>query len=382
MSLLQVDDDFDNGRIEVVSIDQEHRVLTTRVPDDDHTQDPQMRFWHFRIRGLSPEEPIRLCHSPSVEMHYVFSYDGRTWHRFPFQGISDVTFRFSKPEVFIAPNIAYPYSRSLELASAMKESPHVRVQDLVVSEGGRAVKLFRITDASAPDEQKRILWLQGRQHAFESASSLPPEGLIRWMSSEDPTAAAFRRRCIAYVVPVMDVDNVYLGKSGKDMPEDFNRSWQQTPSPWKVIRAARDFLTRISRQGGSFLGFVDSHSPYYTQGPQWYVASSRENWQAFRAAFEESQEAAGCVNSHGMHVESFLSGRPADTVRSRDFAVTHFSQADDFLALTLESPHHQDSAGRFMVETGYLQWGEALGRAFFQYLTRMECLQKFQGLHA
>ncbi|GEM_PF-4401408 len=372
MSQLFVDDDFDNGRIEVVDIDQELRRLTTRVPDDDHTQDPQMRFWQFRIRGLSPGEPVQICHQPSVDMHYVYSYDRRIWHRFPFRGMSDVTYRFSSSEVFIAPNIAYPYTRSLELASEMSNSPYVRIQNLAISEGGRAVKLFRITEPSVRDEGKRIVWVQGRQHAFESASSLPPEGLIRWIASSDQTAAAFRRQCIVYVVPIMDVDNVYLGKSGKDMPRDFNRCWQETACPWKVIEATCELLLNLKREGESFLGFVDSHSPYFTQGPQWYVASSEKHWEIFRTEFLRQQKKAGCINRHGMEVESFLAGQPEDTVRSRDFAATHLSQADDFLALTLESPHHQDSEGRFMMEWGYLQWGEVLGRTFFAYMTRGE----------
>ncbi|WFB35819.1 M14 family zinc carboxypeptidase [Kiritimatiellota bacterium B12222] len=366
---LRVDGDFENGRIDVVSIDQEQKVITTRVPEDDHTQNPQMRFWQMRVTGLVPGEQVTIRHTPSVEMHYVYSYDGESWRRFADPGIDHLSCRFEEREVFIAPNIPYTYTRSVQLADDLTGNPFVTVSDLTQSEEGRAVKLLRITDDSIGEQEKRVLWIQGRQHAFESPSSFPPEGFARWMASDDVEAAEFRKRVVAYVVPMMDVDNVFHGKSGKDMPHDFNRSWQEVPCPWHAIAATKNKLTALKKQGVSFVGFVDSHDPYFVQGPQWYVAGTSESWRHFGQHFVAGVARAGGLNRHGMAVESMLSAPPANTQRSRDFAWSLFQETPDFLALTLESPHYQDSDGKFMTEQGYLQWGEALGRAFFHYLS-------------
>ncbi|MDF3130717.1 M14 family zinc carboxypeptidase [Kiritimatiellaeota bacterium B1221] len=369
ISELRVDGDFENGRIEVVSVDREQKVITTRVPDDDHTQNPQMRFWQMRLTGVVPGEEITIRHTPSVEMHYVFSYDGEHWQRFAEPGIENVTHAFEETTVYIAPNIPYPYSRSLRLAESLTENPFVTVSDLALSEEGRAVKLFRVTDDAVEENEKRVLWIQGRQHAFESPSSFPPEGLLRWMSSGDAEAVEFRKWVVAYVVPIMDVDHVFHGMSGKDMPHDFNRSWEADPCPWNAIAAVKNRLQSLKQQGASFLGFVDSHDPYFVQEPQWYVAGSSESWQQFDRCFVDAVRRAGGKNRHGMDLEQpILSVPPADTQRGRDFAWSLFQEVSDFLALTLESPHHKDSDGVFMTEEGYLQWGEALGRAFLNYL--------------
>lgn len=367
---ITVDGDFDNGRIEVVSIDQANRVITTRVPDDTHTQNAEMRFWHMRLRGLTPGELVTIHHNSSVGIHYVYSYDGVEWHRFPTAGIDQLSFRFAEEEVFIAPNIPYPYSRSVDLAHELAANPHVRVSALAMSEEGRAIQMFRITDASTSDIGKRILWIQGRQHAFESPSSLVPEGFARWMASSDPVASEFRQQVVAYVIPILDVDNVFHGMSGKDMADDYNRSWQAEPAPWNAIAAAKALIQDLKNSGHSFVGFVDSHDPYYTQGPQWYVATDRGNWDQFAPLFLEGVVTAGAANRHGMHVEQFSSELPADTLRARDYGYYNFRETADFIALTLESPHHKDSDGAFMTEQGYLQWGEALGRAFLKYLSR------------
>lgn len=362
-----VDGDFDNGRIEVVSIDQENRIISTRVPDDNHTQDSRMRFWHLRITGMTPGERVTLRHAASVSMHYVYSYDGEIWHRFPTQGVNEISFRFVQPTVYIAPNIPYPYGRSLDLAAELAPNPHVTVSDLATSEQGRAVKLFRITDASVPDDGKRVVWIQGRQHAFESPSSFIPEGLARWMASDDPAAAEFRQLAIAYVVPVMDVDNVFHGMSGKDMPNDFNRVWNQDPPHWNAVAAAKTLLNQLHADD-NLLAFIDSHNPYYTQAPHWHVAGTAANWNAFTAAYLQGVQEAGAANHDAAVAQTNVGTTPSNLGVAKNYAIVHWNNDDDFFAHTMESAHHRDNQGRFMLKEGYLQWGEALGRAFYKLL--------------
>ena len=48
-----------------------------------------MRFWHYRIDGLTPGQMVNLRHDPSRNMHFVYSYNGEDWFRFPTAGVSD-----------------------------------------------------------------------------------------------------------------------------------------------------------------------------------------------------------------------------------------------------------------------------------------------------
>lgn len=365
---LSVTGDFDNGRVQVNAIDQVNRIVQSSIPPDNHTQDARMRYWHLRIDGITPGETVTLQHATSQSMNYVYSYNGEDWFRFPTAGVSNLSFAYAHSSVEISPNIAYPYSRSLQLAADLASIDCVDVDNLALSEEGRDVKLFRITDPDTPDTDKRIVWFFGRQHAFESPSSFVVEGFARWMASTDPAAAAFRQQVIAYVVPIMDVDNVYNGKTGKDQPNDFNRVWNQNPAPWNAIQAARVLMESLALSH-SYLAVIDSHNPYYTQPPQWHVSASLSAWQTFAALFQQGITEAGGTNWHNNYTETMDTNlNPSDITILRRYAVKNFGGAPDFVSATLESAHHKDSNGKFMEKQGYLEWGEAVGRALLNVL--------------
>jgi hypothetical protein len=366
---LAVTANFDNGRIQVVSIEQQTRTICTTVPPDNHAQNPQMRFWRYKITGITPGEELTLEHKPSKPIHHVFSYDGRTWERFPKAGMSGLKFRPEQGELHVCPNIPYPYSRSLRLADELLRLPHVQVSDLAISEEGRAVKMLTITDGAVPDASKSVVWILARQHAFEGPSSLVAEGFAKWAASTDDAAAArFRKTMVAFVVPIMDVDNVLKGMTGKDQPNDFNRVWDQHPAPWNAVRAVQEKMV-ASASRGRMLALIDSHNPYYDQKPHWHVAARKDAWERFAHEFQSAVTAQGRANWHDMKLEVLEETAPQGKKQgsARAFAFAHWGQEPHFIAATLESAHHKDSEGRFMTETGYLQWGAAIGAALERY---------------
>lgn len=365
---LAVTGDFDNGRIEVLSIDQRSRTIRTTVPKDDHSQDPRMRFWHYKVTGITPGEELTLEHAPARPIHHLFSYDGQSWHRFPLPGMAGVKFRPGRPELYVCPTIPYPYGRSLRLAEELSRFPHVRVGDLTTSEEGRAVKILTVTDETVPPADKAVVWLLARQHAFEGPSSLVAEGFAKWSASNDEAAGRFRRRIVAFVVPVMDVDNVSKGMTGKGQRDDFNRVWDREPAPWKAVEAARKRI-RKSASEGRMLALIDSHNPYYDQGPHWHVAARRDAWERFSREFQTAVVQMGRTNWHDMEVEALEETAPQGRKQgsARAYAFRNWGKDADFIAATLESAHHRDSEGRFMTEQGYLQWGAALGVALERY---------------
>jgi hypothetical protein len=86
------------------------------------------------------------------------------------------------------------------------------------------------------------------------------DGLARWLVSSDPQAIELRAKAVLNLVPIMDVDNVMLGGSGKDQqPIDLNRDWRSTPH-WNAVReviGAIDSLATVE----SYDLFFDSHCP-------------------------------------------------------------------------------------------------------------------------
>ena len=53
---------------------------------------------------------------------------------------------------------------------------------------GGTSHLVTVTDADVPDAEKATVWLQARQHAWESGTSFVMEGALRFVTSDEPHA--------------------------------------------------------------------------------------------------------------------------------------------------------------------------------------------------
>ena len=126
---------------------------------------------------------------------------------------------------------------------------------------GRAVPALRIAGKPANrDREKLGIWIQARQHAWESGSSWVGKGFIEWLLSDDRRAVSLRQRADITFVPLMDVDNVTRGAGGKnETPHDHNRDWSSDPRH-PAVRAAQKHIDQMNRRG-QFDLFVDLHNP-------------------------------------------------------------------------------------------------------------------------
>ena len=128
--------------------------------------------------------------------------------------------------------------------------------ELARSRENRPVHALRFGNSNAAD----TIWVQARQHAWESGSSWVADGFLRWATGDDPLAVQLRSNTEIYFVPIMDVDNVDRGAGGKDAaPRDHNRDWADRPV-YPEVRAAQ---TAIQKQidDGRLRLFIDLHNP-------------------------------------------------------------------------------------------------------------------------
>jgi hypothetical protein len=122
---------------------------------------------------------------------------------------------------------------------------------------GRKVRALRIT----PVEGKRPgIWVQARQHAWESGASWVARGFTEWITSDAPEARALREQAEIVIVPIMDVDNAATGNGGKEAaPRDHNRDWDLNPV-YPEVASAQELLREWAAAGR--LGvFLDLHNP-------------------------------------------------------------------------------------------------------------------------
>ncbi len=112
---------------------------------------------------------------------------------------------------------SYTYTQSEQFVASLRDHPLVRVEKLGESEEGRNLWLLKITDDS-PRAKKPAL-IHTRLHAYESAGSYVMEGMVRWLLSDEPYAAAARREYVFHVAPMMNPDGVFHGLGKLTSPQ-------------------------------------------------------------------------------------------------------------------------------------------------------------------
>ena len=179
-----------------------------------------------------------------------------------------------------------PRDVDLLIADAERAYPAAKAFELAHSREGRPVRGLRIsesTDAAAP-----AVWIQARQHAWESGSSWVARGLVEWLISADADAIWLRRHAEIFIVPIMDVDNAATGNGGKEAnPRDHNRDWDERPV-YPEVAAAQRRLLEFSDAGRLAL-FIDLHNPaagdarpfFFTSAPEVLGELAQRNQSTF-----------------------------------------------------------------------------------------------------
>jgi hypothetical protein len=372
---LAVEADFDNGNAVVRAIDQDARVVTV---SPRQVRGARNIWWHLRLTGIEPGETVELriveFDPVAGEIHPVYSYDGRTWQRMD-EPRTPHRQTFTQSSVWIARNVPYPYGDSLKLAERLEGRPRTEVLDLCRSEEDRAFKLLRFTDDESPDEGKKLIWVQARQHAFESHSSHVAKGLALWLTGDSPEAAELCRRAVVYVVPIMDVDSVAVGGAGKDQqPVDFNRCWGDDPH-WNAVRAAIERIDREGRQR-ELVCFLDLHNPWYRDTHHWHLYGNerlQQNARGFGARFVAALEGSDAPNSWRNRFITRYSEGPDKAGMSKNFAVRRWlADSERGVSMTMETAHWKDNDGRFITRKGLHAYGAALGGAMLDLVRGSE----------
>lgn len=279
---LSVDADFEGGSVSEVEIDRSTGSISFR-PGGDPQQGWPCR-WYFRVNGIAPGATITLRLQASqataasgplakkplaatwaMPEQATFSVDGKSW-RHTAQGVrrDDAMIYTIKPDAescWIAWGPPYTPSTAAAFVRAMSEkSPHAKATELCRSRAERSVPMLHVREGERKPEQRFGVWVQARQHAWESGSSWVAQGFGEWLLSEDADAAWLRQHAEIFLVPIMDVDNTATGNGGKDaLPQDHNRDWSPQPH-WNEVKAAQ---TRVSDLivAGRMDVFLDLHNP-------------------------------------------------------------------------------------------------------------------------
>lgn len=374
---LDVTADFEGGSCTVVSIDQARRVI--RFTPTDHKDRGVVAWWYFKVSGIRPGETITLeltGGSPGYEGwgrpdQATFSVDHKTWnHTAPGEHQKKQTVyrqQIDGAEAWFAWGPPFVPSDAQALVDRLAEqSPEATAVELCRSAGGRPVPALRIEPAGATGDRRYGVFIVARQHAWEVSASWVCRGLMEWVLSDDPRAAAIRGKASFYIVPIMDVDNVANGAGGKgEKPHDHNQDWATDPPHFPAVAAAQR-EAKAMRDRGRLDFFLDIHGPlrsirqsfFYVPHPKAISEVRRGDFERFIAATR--QEMTGPPELGKPWLSSYGKKKPGRTAAAWGRRET----PDHVVSLCLEAAFNTPHG----TVDGYLTSGRQLGQAIELYL--------------
>jgi hypothetical protein len=278
---LTVESDFEGASVAGVEIDESARSVSFMPGGDPQRGWPC--WWYFRVGDITPGETITLrlrgsdalmprtepqkplVSSWATPERATFSMAGKTWHHTDPGTLDKETMIYTlKPDsksIFVAWGPPYTPATAAEFVRTMAEkSPHAKATELCKSRGGRPVPMLHVQEGDRTKEKRFGVWVQARQHAWESGSSWVAQGFAEWLLGDDADSAWLRQHAEIFIVPIMDVDNTASGNGGKDeLPQDHNRDWSPQPH-WNEVATAQRMIGELVKQGRMDV-FLDLHNP-------------------------------------------------------------------------------------------------------------------------
>lgn len=373
------------GTINVISSTP---AIVRFMPHDEGQKGWSRMWWYFKVEGLNPGEEIILQLEQNdppnggVDSRVNFSYDQEIW------GLTNS----GVPEVIDGKNFfvyrhkvrgekiwfAYdlPYTPDLIqkylISEANRNTGRVKVFELCKTKNNRPVMALNFNGTGNNSVKKYNIWLQARTHAFETGGSWVLHELTRWLLSGDPSANALLNCASITVIPIVDVDGVVEGRTGKNqVPYDHNRKWDNETDYWVEIKTIKSMLNNLARQNKVDF-FLDFHGPGGNSHPFFIVPfendlkyeKQRKNRSKFFEILNAKPFDAQARLSQSM-THFFFSERPWDpsTMSSSNWATMKTNEHT--IALTLEV----NMKTPLSTNDGYRAQAITLGKAISTYFS-------------
>lgn len=319
-------------------------------PHDEGSGGWSQVWWYFKVEGLTPGEQIilQLDNEPTksgISPQVYFSYDQEVWgltnsgEHIEIEGKDFFVYKHIVhcEKVWFAYDLPYTPEHIEELLIPCADrDPGVEVFELCKTKNNRPVKALRFNDVGNSEDNKYGIWLQARAHAFETGGSWVLHELAQWLLSGDPAAKALRRQADITVVPIVDVDGVVEGRTGKNQtPYDHNRGWDKEPAFWPEVQTIKSMLTEMSKKNMVDL-FIDFHGPGRLTHPYFIVPLSQD--LPFKEQKVNKEIFLGVLNSKPLDEKADL---------TQSMTQIHYSERSDYM----DSPEGLNAAKWVIMNT-------------------------------
>ncbi len=370
---ISVHSDFEGGSVEVLEMDSEKQFM--KVMPAAHKGKGWRCWWYFRVDGLKAASDLILevgdAPWATPDRSHFSDDGGKSWNHIPHVGTREgkkIRYRIpiAKESILLAWGPPFTATDSQKLVDALAEKHEVASSfNLATTREDRPTPALRVT-ASGDSSKRKVIWLQARQHAWESGGSWVAKGVADYLVSDVDSAKALREQAVIYLVPVMDIDNVARGAGGKSqLPQDHNRDWSDAPH-WRAVVAAQERILKWDKDG-RFAFFCDLHNPgMQDRFPYFYIPPrdqlSGEKVQRLNEFLAVAKgEITGSLKFTGRAVES---GPTYDPKNWQKISMNWVAQntGDEVVAATLETSWNTPSSSFGNYEEVGRQLGEAISK--------------------
>jgi hypothetical protein len=266
-----------------------------RGQQDEHGRNRQANWYYFRMDGVRDREltltltdfvgeyngrPGACPMGPDIVP--VYSEDGERWRGIPEVAWDDqakeatLRLRPASDTIWVAHQPPYTPRRLARVLEEVDRCDDARIEVIGKTAEGRDLHLVTVTAADVDDRDKATVWLQARQHAWESGTSFVMEGALRFATSDDPAARALRRRVVFKFTPMVDPDGCAAGRVRFNANGfDVNRHWDevdlrhkrllaQMPEIWYVKKSICDYVDS-GRKIGLMINLHNTETGEYLQ---------------------------------------------------------------------------------------------------------------------
>jgi len=178
------------------------------------------------------------------------------------------TYNFKNDEDTVYFAHCYPYTYSdlkgylTKLCEDENRKKYVVRRTLCYTLAQNECEYLSITSPSSLENitQRHGIVITSRQHPGETLSSYIMEGVINFLTGEDPEAQYLRKRCVFKIVPMLNPDGVIHGNYRTDLcGKDLNRIWNKPHSRLHpTIFHTQEMIRRMQR-GRKLEFYCDLH---------------------------------------------------------------------------------------------------------------------------
>lgn len=382
--------DFEGGSAKVLLIDQEKKLVRIMPGGDPKRGWPC--WWYVRIDGLHVGDRLSFELQPSeaklpardslpakplpgywaIPLRATYSTDAKTWRHSEAGRLERGRAVYSVPVEAETMWLAWgaPFTPSDAAAFILdldQRGPWSESFELTKTREKRSCRGIRLQEGELPEDKRLAIWLQARQHAWESGASWVCRGLADWLASDDPRAKSVREKCEIIVVPIMDIDNTATGNGGKQaLPHGPNRDWTDQPH-YPFVAAAQKQLQRLVDEKRLAL-FIDFHNPSpFERQPYFFVCPDSDLQEPGRRNLERFLTVCRTEMTAPLQLteEPRVSDAAYDPRYKRMSKNWVAARAPPFaVSVTLETPWNTSHS----TPAGYQQLGAKLGLAIERYL--------------